>query len=230
MEQLSEDKKRILVLYFSFSSQTKNILLSLIKGLKTNGVDVTFERLVPVESIRFPIGTIYETVKMMLLTFFRLRMPIKPVSEKCFDRFDLILLAGPTWSYNPSGPILSLFDRDGKKLFSDKLVVPLISCRGYWRLHWFGLKLLLSQCGAVIPNLIVFSHPSSEPWRTMGVFLKLAGRNPEKKSWFKKYYTKYGHTRNQLKEAYRFGVMLGEALCKGQEVQSLDFKSDTSLP
>jgi hypothetical protein len=230
MKKKTGDKKKILVLYFSLSSQTKNILYALIKGLKSSDIDVTIERLEPVQKLRFPLGSIYDTIKMMVLTFFRMRIPIKSISVKCFEDYDLIVLAGPTWSYNPCGPILFLFDSEGQKLFKGKKVLPVISCRGYWRVHWYGLRKLLFRCGAEVKNLIVFSHPSAEPWRTIGVFLKLAGRNPEKKTWINKFYKKYGHTRNQLREAHRFGVILGEAIGKEVDIQSLSFKTDISLP
>jgi len=231
MESSVDKKKRILIIYFSFSSQTNNLIHSLEQGLKKNNVEVLSERLVPVTQLRFPVGTILGTLRMMVITFFRKRFPIEPISPQCFDNYDLIMLAGPTWSYNPSGPVLSLFDRDGERLFKDKLVLPLISCRGYWRVHWWGLKGFLSKKGAKVVNLIVFSHPNPEPWRTIGVFLKLAGRVPEKKSWFAEKYRKYGHTRNQLTEANRFGQMIGKELAQGgKNIHHLNFDTKIARP
>ncbi len=228
MDQRSSDKKRILLVYYSFSSQTKNLLQALVAGLKDSNVKILLERLEPVERLRFPIGSIPKTVGMMILTFFRWRFPIKPISQKCYDDYDLIILAGPTWSYNPSGPVLSFIDRDGKKVFKGKRVVSLISCRGYWRVHWYGLKYMLKKCGAIVSNVIVFCHTNPEPWRTIGVFLKLAGRIPEKKSWISSYYKKYGHTRQQVAEARRFGEILGKALAEDRPLESVDFDSSIS--
>ena len=228
---MSGDKKKVLLIFFSFSSQTNNLIQALIRGLEKSNVKVVKERIRTVEPLRFPIGTISGTVWMMVITFFRKRFGIKPISQHCFDHYDLIILAGPTWSYNPSGPILSLFDREGKKLFRDKLVLPVISCRGYWRMHWWGLKGFLVKCGARVVNLIVFSHPNQEPWRTIGVFLKLAGRVPERRSWIARKYRKYGHTRVQLEEACRFGVMIGESLDQnGKGIQHLEFDTETARP
>ena len=85
----------------------------------------------------------------------------------------------PAW-HSPHGPVLDLIDRFGPRLFRDRQVIPLISCRGYWRMHWWGLRQLLRNCGALVPNLIVFSHPAPEPWRTVGVFLKIVGKAPER--------------------------------------------------
>ena len=225
------EKKKVLITFFSFSSQTNNLILALSRGMEKYNVEVIRERLIPVNQLRFPIGTIQGTLRMMLVTFFRKRIPIEPIANHCFDDYDLIILAGPTWSYNPSGPILTLFDRDGERLFRNKFVLPLISCRGYWRLHWWGLKRLLCKKGAKVVNLIVFSHPNPEPWRTIGVFLKLAGRIPEKKSWFAGKYRKYGHTKKQLQEAKRFGKMMGKELVQGgKNLHHLNFDTGISRP
>lgn len=231
MDQSPEPGKKILLIYFSLSSQTNNLVLALSNGLEKANVTVVRERLVPVEQIRFPIGSIGGTIRLMIATFFRKRFPIEPIEPRCFDDYDLIILAGPTWSYNPSGPVLALFDRDGRRLFNGRLVLPLISCRGYWRVHWWGLKNLLVKCGARVVNVMVFSHPSPEPWRTIGVFLKLAGAVPEKKTWLTGRYSKYGHTRQQLKEAGRFGKLIGRELARGgKNLHHLNFDTEIAQP
>lgn len=220
----------MLLIFYSFSGQTIGLLNRLTVGLKENNVKVVQERLRPITPPKFPIGNVPATVWMMLYTFFRRRMPIRELSAVATENFDLILLAGPTWSYNPSGPVLSLFDRDGRRLFNNKQVIPLISCRGYWRMHWYGLRHLLKRCGAIVPNRIVFSHPNKEPWRTIGVFLKLAGKNPERALWIGNHYLRYGHSRNQRDEAYRFGLQIGEALQGGTPLENINFITPLSLP
>jgi len=221
--------KKILIICYSLSGQTSNLLARLTIGLESAGVTVTIERLRPLKPLRFPFGSIRATVLMMLLTFFRKRIPIAPLSDKCKGCHDLIILAGPTWSYHPSGPILSLFDRDGSTLFARQRVITLISCRGYWRMHWFGLAALLKKHGASVVNRIIFTHPSKEPWRTIGVFLKLAGRSPERSRLIGRYYPRYGHEKKQLEEACRFGVMLGEALIAGRDLSALDFQTPLAI-
>jgi len=222
--------KRVLIIYYSLSSQSKNLVQALAEGMTMRGLMVRSERVLPLRELRFPLGGIAGTVAMMLLTFLRQRIPIQPLDSVCREEYDLIVLAGPTWSYNPSGPVLSLLDRDGKAVFAGRTVVPLISCRGYWRAHWWGLRGKLRGVGASIPNLMVFSHPSPEPWRTVGVFLKLAGRVPEKYWFMRRYYRKYGHSREQVEEARRFGTMLGDALLRGAELASLDFATPLARP
>ncbi|MCI5168159.1 MAG: hypothetical protein D3903_19240 [Candidatus Electrothrix sp. GM3_4] len=201
----------------------------MVEGLEQYPVSVARERLVPVTEQHFPIGTIPKTVKKMIVTIFRQRIPIQPLSPQCFEDYDLIILAGPTWSYNPSGPVLSLLDRDGAKLFHDQMVLPIISCRGFWRAHWWGIRSWLKGLGALVPNGIIFSHPSKEPWCTIGVFLKLTGRVPERMSWMRKHYKTYGHTQPQLAEARRFGEMIGRSLIEGDELESLDFRTSLAI-
>ncbi len=223
-------RKKILVLFYSFSGQTNGLLRRLRAGLEQKGHAVTCERILPVQKLKFPVGTLRGTLKMMLITFFRRGISIKDISTQCNDDFDLIILAGPTWSYNPSGPILSLINRDGSRLFNGKTVLPLVSCRGYWRYHWRGLKSMLKKCGASLPNLIVFSHPAPEPWRTIGVFLKIAGITPKRSNLLGKFYKTYGHSKKQQDEAEHFGAMIGEALNNDRSLSGLDFQTTTALP
>jgi len=217
--------KRVLILSYSYSHQTRNLLKTMVAGMEEENVDIVRERLEPVEHLRFPIGTIPSTFIMMVQTFFRKRYPIRPLNEIVFQDWDIIILAGPTWSYSPSGPVLSLLDRDGTRLFKNQTVLPMISCRGYWRVHYWGLKLLLRKCGVKdVISPIVFSHPTPEPWRTIGVFLKLAGRTPEKgSSWFRRVYPKYGHSRKQVAKAGELGKQLGHDIQSGMELTGLTF-------
>lgn len=227
---ISARSKRILIIYYSFSGQTNSLLRGLGKTLGTKGHKVAWEKLEPVQPLRFPVNGFLPCIKMMLTTFLRRRVPIKNISSQCEKNFNLIILAGPTWSYNPSGPILSLLDRDGANIFHGKTVLPLISCRGYWRLHWIGLRKILKKCGADVPNLLVFSHPNKEPWRTIGVFLKIAGKTPERFPLLGKYYTKFGHSKEQQKEAQHFGSLIGDALSENTPLDTLDFKTPQAIP
>lgn len=212
---------RVLLLYYSFSGQASGLVHRLVGGLASRGVEVVMERLHPEVPLRFPIGSIPRTFKMMFTSLFRYRVEIAPLPLVCFAPYDLIILAGPTWSYSPSGPVLRLLDRDGRQLFAGRRVLPFISCRRYWRNHFSYLKRRLIACGAIVANRVVFTHPSPEPVLTLGVFLKLAGRNPEKSRFLGKWYHKYGHSQQQLQEAELVGVRLGEALRSSEDLAGL---------
>lgn len=222
--------KKILILSYSFSGQTSGLLRQLQTGLQQEGHEVVKERLIPLTPLKFPTGSFASCFKMMITTFLRQRIPIHPLPAVCHDHYDLILIGGPTWSYNPSGPILSLLDRDGRTLFKGQTVLPVISCRGYWRLHYHGLTRILNRCGARIPNRIIFSHPNKEPWRTIGVFLKIAGKAPERWPVLSRHYSHFGHSKEQQEEAARFGSMLGKALRLGTALSDLKFATEMALP
>ena len=223
------NQPRVLLLYYSFSGQTTGLLNNLGGGLRQEGVEVTFVRLRPVSPLRFPVGSISSTLKMMITASLRLRVPIHELEDAAWEDYDLILLGGPTWSYNPSGPILDLIDRYGSRLFSEQTVIPIISCRGYWRMHWYGIRNLLKKCGAKIVNRIIFSHPTPEPWRTLGVFLKIAGKAPERSKILGKHYSRYGHSKQQLLAAESLGVNIANCLKKKQPLESLDLETSTDL-
>lgn len=220
----------ILIISYSLSGQTNGLLNSLINGLGNSSCHVHHERLQPQNPLRFPFGSVAKTVNMMLRTFFRQRFAIKPLSAACNKEYDLVILAGPTWSYNPSGPVLSFFDRDGRRLLRNQRVIPLISCRGYWRMHLWGLKRLLKKYGAEMANTIIFSHPTPEPWRTLGVFLKLSGKHPEKMALFSTHYLRYGHDKSQQERAEEFGRQLGRQLVAGHPLADLRFQDEINLP
>lgn len=222
---MSRPCPRVLILYYSLSAQTSGLVQRLAAGLEEEGCRVHLERLQPLQPLKFPIGTVTATLAMMIITLLRGRVPILPLGPACDQSYDLAIVAGPTWSYNPSGPVLSLLDRDGVRLFAGRRVLPLISCRGYWRMHWWGLRSRLERCGAEVVNRMVFVHPCREPWRTIGVFLKLAGRVPERGRIMGRYYHRYGHSREQQEQAFSFGRQVGQALRQEHSLATLSLDS-----
>lgn len=197
--------RRVLFLYYSYSGQTRKLLKAFANGLEDGGAEVIRHQIRPLEKLVFPLPSMMSAVKMMVETFFRRRVAIEEVDEALVEHVDLIVLAGPTWSYNPSGPILSFIDCHGEVL-AGRRVMPFISCRGYWRMHYWQLKFLLKKHGAGVVNPLIFLHRGPEPWRTIGVFLKTAGKHPEaEKSWMHRYYKRFGHYREQVALAERYG-------------------------
>ncbi len=200
------NRKRVLVIFYSFTQQTRLLLKKFVEGLEGDGIEVALERLEPLEPYPFPFKSNFSLALAMVMTFFRRRNEIRPVSDKCFEEWDCIVLAGPTWSYHPSGPMLDFLDRYGRKVCSGKEVVPFISCRSYWRLHYWTIKRRLQRYGAEPAEPLVFVHPIREPWRIIGLILQLRGKMVRKdKSWFRKHYPGYGHSREQGEAALQAG-------------------------
>jgi hypothetical protein len=226
----SSVQPRVLILYFSLSGQTRGLVNLFAAGLRSRGVSVTIEQIRPQEKIGFPLGSILRTMIMMLRTFFRARVPIQAPSRRCFNRYDLVVLAGPTWSYNPSGPILSLLDRYGRDLFTDRRVLPLISCRGYYRWHNRVLHHSLQRFTDTVEESIIFCHPSPEPWSTIGVFLKAAGCRPERRALLGTYYRHHGHSREQLLAIRDRGATIGQELVRRLVLTDAGHAAGSSSP
>lgn len=207
---------RVLILYYSYSGQSSVLVRRLAAGLSQAGVTVRQERLVPLQPLRFPVGTIFKTIALMVITLFRVRFAVQPLNVADDEQFDLVILAGPTWSWNPSGPVLSLLDtRPG--LFARRPVLAMISCRGYWSTHWNYLRRRLGRLGAAPLGPLVFDHPQGEPWRSIGVFCKIAGISPERSSsWLSHFYRRFGHTPEQFEQATELGRQLAAHLKTGK--------------
>ncbi len=206
-------RKRVLIVFYSFTQQTRILIKKFIEGLESEGVEVGLERLEPVYPYAFPFKTNLKLAVAMVKTFFRKRMKIHPVSATCFEDWDCIVLAGPTWSYQPSGPMLEFLDRFGQKVCAGKKVLLIISCRSYWRLHCWTVNQCLKRYGASPTEPLVFVHPIREPWRFIGLVLQLRGKMVRKeKSWFRKHYPGYGHSKEQCELAVEEGRRFGQKL------------------
>ncbi len=210
-------KKRVLIVFYSFTQQTRLLLKKFVEGLEGEGVEVALERLEPVDPYPFPFKTNFDLAQAMVRTFFRQRTKIHPVNSNCFNGWDCIVLAGPTWSYHPSGPMLDFLDKYGGEVCAGKKVIPFISCRSYWRLHYWTVRHRLKKYNAKATEPIVFVHPIREPWRFIGLVLQLRGKMIRKeKSWFRKFYPGYGHSKEQGVMALEQGRKVARSLLSEQ--------------
>lgn len=201
--------KRVLIVYYSYTQQTKILLKQFITGLESENIEVILEQIEPIAPYTFPFKTNTSLATAMVATFFQKRMTIKPVADRCFSSWECIVLAGPTWSYNPSGPMLDFLDRYGKEVCGGQLVIPFISCRAYWFLHYWTLKRHLCRYGSTVEKPVVFTHPVKEPWRSIGLLLKLRGKKAlQHHAWFRHHYPRYGHNDAQRVEAMEEGKKL----------------------
>lgn len=210
----TQHRKRVLILYYSFSEQTRILVEALCAGLETSpALVITTERLETVLPISLPFNSPVRLIQAMISACFCRRVPIKPLRIDQNTLWDLIIIAGPTWSYLPSGPILALLDGEAKKLCRQRRVMVLISCRAYWRLHNYWIKRLVRDEVAEFWAPLYVDHPSREPWRTIGLFLFLLGRlSLIKKARLGGFYPHYGHAQEQLAQLRRQGAKLAERI------------------
>jgi len=124
--------KKILVLYYSQSGQQRAILDSLSQPLLQAGHQIHFEEIVPVDKFPFPWSA-YQFFNAFPETFQQKPLPLKQVSEKALDTYDLIILGYQPWFLTPSRPISSfLQSEEGKRILKDMPVVTILGCRNMW--------------------------------------------------------------------------------------------------
>lgn len=205
--------KRVLIIYYSFSSQTHMLVNRFASGMTDAGIEVVIERLQPIVKLPFPFASITSLLWSMTTSFFRKRVAVAELANTPDKNWDLVVLGGPTWSYNPSGPILYFLDHYGIEHFAGKDVLPIISCRAYWRINYSYLKKKLTEGDARVREPLVFDHSSTEPWRTAGLLLQLLGKLPRgDSSWFRKRYSRYGHSLDQFENARALGEAVAAEL------------------
>ncbi len=212
---MEKKHNKVAIIYYSYSCQTAHLIKSIETGLSLEGIDPFVQKIRPKKKIYFPFSGILETLSMMWKTFIRKRMSIEQVDVWEISSADFVILGGPTWSYNPSGPVLYFLDKYGE-LLKGKKVLPVISCRRYWRHHYNYLKKRLRVLGATCEPAWVFRHKVNEPWSTIGTFMTLAGMNPRHNPLLRKHYSKYGHSKRQLEEARAMARELAVTLLKGR--------------
>ena len=118
--------KRILVLYYSQSGQQLSILQSLTKPLVEAGHVIHIEEIQPVEKYPFPWSA-YQFFNAFPETFHQRPLPLKPLSPKAFDSYDLIIVGYQPWFLTPSRPVSSFLQSDeGKRILRLQNTIALI--------------------------------------------------------------------------------------------------------
>ncbi len=211
---------KILCVYYSYSGQTRKLIRAFTEGFSRGGGEAVIVRLHPLKSITFPFPSLLSTFWMMFRTLFRVRDKVSEHTEPP-DDFDAVLIGGPTWSYSPSGPVLGWLDESGRAVLAGKKTLPIISCRGYWRLHSRTLSRMIVAMGGKPLSPVIFTHPVREPWRSLGVFLSLIGKHPEKMPVIRRHYPGFGHSPAQISEARELGIDFAEKLRASADGKSI---------
>jgi hypothetical protein len=124
--------KRILILYYTQSGQLLSILQSLVKPLIHAGYTIHFEEIRPIENFPFPWNS-YQFFNAFPEVFSQKSQPLKNVSTKATNGYDLIILGYQPWFLTPSRPVSSfLQSEDGKKILAGKPVITVLGCRNMW--------------------------------------------------------------------------------------------------
>jgi len=124
--------KKILVIYFTQSGQQRDILQSLLKPFRDGGDMVHMEELKPVDQFPFPWSA-YQFFNAFPETFTQKPIALQPLSEKAFERYDLVVLGYQPWFLTPSRPVSSFLQSgDARRILNNMNVVTILGCRNMW--------------------------------------------------------------------------------------------------
>jgi hypothetical protein len=144
--------KKILVLYFTQSGQQKAILESFLAPFKNSGsgYEIHFEELKLVENFPFPWSG-YDFFNAFPETFAQQPCALKPLSEKAFSKFDLVVIGYQPWFLTPSRPMSSfLQSEEAKRILKGRPVVTILGCRNMWLGAHEKVKQRLREDGATL--------------------------------------------------------------------------------
>lgn len=141
--------KKVLVVYYSQTEQLTQVIRNICAPLENAAqIDVHYERIEPQQPYPFP-WSFFRFLDAFPESVYLDPPPIKPLSLKGDEEFDLILVAYQVWFLSPSLPITAFLKSEvGKQLLAGKPVVTVIACRNMWLMAQEKVKMLLQQAGA----------------------------------------------------------------------------------
>lgn len=185
--------KRVLVLYYSLTGQTKMVLDEISDVLTASGHKVDMHRVEPVNDWTVPYDKFlffYNWTKIWL--GMNLTQPIQPLYLNK-DDYDYILIGFQPWNLAPSMPINSFLDSPMANIFSGKKVIGIVTCRTRWERSYRIVKDKIARAGGeLIDGLVIMNH-EREPYNMITTtYYLFEGKNPPPSHWVAKYFKPYG--------------------------------------
>lgn len=150
--------KKVLVVYYTQSGQLKKIVDNILKPLSEESVQLTYERIQPVDDYPFPWGSKFydclpESVNLI-------PCDLKPFGFSENDDYDLVILACQSWYLSPSIPVNSfLQSAEAANFLKGKKVITVHGVRNMWISSQEIIKRRLKEIGAtLVGNIVLGDH------------------------------------------------------------------------
>ena len=203
--------KKILILYFTQSGQLLTILRSLVQPLAKAGYTIHFEEIRPAENFPFPWSS-YQFFNAFPETFSQKPQPLKEISARAYEQYDLIILGYQPWFLTPSRPISSfLQSEEGKKILSNKPVVTLLGCRNMWLGAQEKVKHRLQVANAQLVGHVALIDRSGN-LTSLITILRWMFTGNRKPFWF---FPAAGVSEQDVTHSEKYGTLINQALEKG---------------
>lgn len=160
-------KPRVLILYYSFSNQTRRVAEAMGEVFRESDCDVE-ECCIEFVDQRYRIEFPFRPVNPKLLSWLLPQLLGKTgavrVPEEILDRdYDLICIGSPTWWFNPAMPIVSFLQSSSAgRLLSGKRFAVFTVCRKVWRHNLRRVKKLAGKQGGTFVDGATFCFQGSQ--------------------------------------------------------------------
>lgn len=199
--------KNILVVYYSQTGQTKEIAQNLVKPFQEKEqYNIDYYQIKPEKDYTFPWDG-EDFYNAFPESFQQIPIAIKKPEEKILNTdYDLVILAYQIWYLTPSIPVNSFLKSEfAEKIFNNKKVITVISCRNMWAKAQVKMKTLLKNVNAdLIGNIAFVDHaPNLISVITISHWL-MGGKKDRKYGIF----PKPGVAEEDIKNASTFGEII----------------------
>lgn len=216
-------KPRILVLYYSQSGQLKDLVDSILSGVKDQ-LDITHATIEPVTPWPFPwkANSFFDAMPECVV---QQPSPIKPLPGAIAEQdYDLVILGWQPWFLHPSQPITAfLQSQDAATILKGKPVVTVVGCRNMWLNAGEKIKEGLIKTGAQQVGNIVLADTNTNLISLLTIIRWVFSGQKEASRWL----PAAGVQDADIKRAARFGKPILEA---AQSVTDEEGAGHTSTP
>jgi hypothetical protein len=210
--------KKVLVISYSQSGQLTDIVQAVLGPLAEDpGIAISHLRLEPDPPFPFP-WTSQRFCDAFPEAFRGIPCGLKPPAVAPGAAFDLIVLAYQVWYLAPATPIWSFLQSPAAAaLIKDRPVVTVIGCRNMWLRAQEIVKARIAELGGRLAGNIVLGDRAGN---LVGVVTIARWMLTGKKNRWLGIFPRPGVADDDIREAYRFGVVMRQAL--GRETFNLD--------
>lgn len=205
--------KRILILFYSLTKQTEQILQLIRTELEAQGHTIDWRRIQPVTEWKLPFDKptfFYNWTKIWL--GMNLTQPIHHMELNPAE-YDAILLGFQPWNLAPSIPVNSFLDSPMAEVFRGKKVVGVVTCRTRWERSFRIAKDKIEARGGQMVDGFVVMNWEKEPYNlATTVYYLFEGHDPPENHWMRRWFRPYGIGQDSLEVAKAFGKDLAQRL------------------
>lgn len=161
---------RVLLLYYSYTGQSKKVLDAAAEVFRQRGYDVTEASIEFTDPryaerfSRFPMRSVWpEFLGMLPAQTLQRTGDIRTPDAVRTGDYDLICIGSPTWWDTVSMPLRSfLMSHEARNLLENKRFAVFVVCRRKWRKNLRGVRKLAEKKGGRYVDGIHFTYPGSE--------------------------------------------------------------------